>query len=164
MSRRYARCPLATVALATLAGCGSISWNRTKVEKAVREVLTKQANVQVRSVTCPSNAKIAKGVVTPCNATLSNGERVRFNATQTDAKGDVHVGPAEMIALEVQNSIQEGLRRRGVTASARCRQHVPIVVGTTFVCAATDARGRHLRIGVTVTDRSAGFRLRLLGP
>jgi hypothetical protein len=163
MSKRSARCLPATVALAALAGCGTVAWNRTKVQNAIRDVLTKQAGVQVQSVTCPSKAKIATGVVTYCDATLAGGDTVRFSATQTDAKGHVHVAPAEMIALEVQNKIQSALRQRGVTAAAKCPQHVPIAVGKTFVCVATDAQGRHARIGVTITDASAGFRMRVLG-
>src|ERR1700730_10653887 len=109
MSKRLARCLPAIAAVAALAGCGTVSWDRTKAENAIRDVLTKQAGVQVQSVTCPSTAKIAKGVVTYCIATLVGGDTVRFSATQTDGKGRLHVGPAEMIALEMQNKIRSAL-------------------------------------------------------
>lgn len=148
--------------LAGLAGCASVSWDRTKVEKTIHDVLIQQAHVPARSVTCPSKAKIAKGVVTYCSATLSNGDTVRFAATQTNGTGHVHVGPAEMISLEVEDTIRNSLRQHGVTASATCPQHVPIVVGRTFVCTATDTKGVHARIGATISDASAGFRLRVL--
>jgi hypothetical protein len=163
MLKRYAWWVPTVGALAALAGCGTASWNRTAVQNAIRDVLTKQAGVQVQSVNCPSKAKIAKGVVTYCDTTLAGGDTVRFTATQTDGTGHVHVGPAEMIALEVQNAIQRALRQRGVTATAKCPEHVPIVVGSTFVCVASDQQGRNARIGVTITDASAGFRMRVLG-
>lgn len=160
---RLAGFAAAVAALAVCAGCGTVSWDQTKVQNAIRDVLTKQAGVQVRAVSCPSKARIATGVVTYCNATLAGGDTVRFSATQTDSSGRVHVGPAEMIGLEVQNRIQSSLRQRGVAASAKCPQHVPIVVGNVFVCTVADAHGRQARIGVTITDASAGFRLRVLG-
>ena len=132
------------------------------MQSTIREVLVKQAGVEVRSVACPSNVNIARGVVTLCTATLVGGDTVRFAARQTDAHGHIHVGPAEMIALEVQNRIRSALRARGVRATASCPQHVPIDVGRTFACVARDARGRPTRIGVTITDSGAGFRMRLL--
>jgi hypothetical protein len=163
MRARLLRAVPAVAALAALAGCGSVSWDAGKVQSTIKSVLVKQAGVQVRSVSCPGKAKIAKGVVTYCNATLADGETVRFSAKQTDGNGHVHVGPAEMIALEVQHSIQSALHKRGVTATASCPRHVPIVIGKTFVCAAKDNQGQSAKIGVTITDASAGFRMRILG-
>jgi hypothetical protein len=163
-ARRLAAASLPGVLAAAVAGCGSISWDQTKVQNAIRDVLVKQAHVQVTAVRCPSNVKIAAGVVTDCQATLAGGDTVRFSATQTDGKGHIHVGPAEMIAVEVENQIHGALKKRGVTATATCPQHVPIVSGKTFVCSATDAHGQRARIGVTITDKNAGFRMRLLGP
>lgn len=145
-----------------LAGCAGVSWERSKVETAIRTVLIQQAHVPVRTVTCPSKAKIAKGVVTYCAATLSNGDTVRFKATQTNGSGHVHVGPAEMISLEVEDTITSSLKKRGVAATATCPQHVPIVVGRTFVCTASDAKGARAKIAATISDASAGFRLRVL--
>lgn len=80
-------------------------------------------------------------MVTDCQATLAGGGTVRFSATQTDSKGHIHVGPAEMIAVEVENQIHGALKKRGVSATATCPQHVPIVPGKTFVCGATVNRG-----------------------
>jgi hypothetical protein len=148
-----------------LAGCTTttIKWDPGSVRDTIRDVLTRQAHVKVESVSCPAKAKIAKGVVTYCQATLASGDTVRFAATQTDGKGHVHIGPAEMISDEVQNSIQAALKKRGVTTTARCPQHVPIVVDSTFVCTATDPQGHRARIGVTIADQNAGFRMKLLG-
>jgi hypothetical protein len=156
--------PVAALMVA-LAGCGSdVSWSATKVQDSVRSILTQQAGVHVRSVSCPSNVKIGKGVVAYCLATLSGGDTVRFSASQEDSSGHVHVGPAEMIALEVENRIEAALHQRGVKAtSALCPQHVPIVVGKTFGCTATVGHGQRLRIAVTITTPSGGFSMKLAG-
>ena len=79
--------PSLAAALVTLAGCGSVSWDSGKVESTIHDVLTKQAHVQVKSVSCPSKAKIAKGVVTYCEATLLFNE-VRPNPFVTRGRGD----------------------------------------------------------------------------
>jgi hypothetical protein len=161
--RRFSIPAAGLTAFAVLAGCGSVTYDKAKVQSAVSDVLTKQAGVQVQSVKCPDNAKIAKGVVIDCVATLVGGDTVRFTATETDDQGHVHVGPAEMIAAEVQNKIASALKQRGVTAIATCPQHVPIVVGQTFVCTATDKAGRHAKIGITIRSTSAGFSMRVVG-
>jgi hypothetical protein len=160
--RRRVTIATTLAALSALAACGTVSYDKGKVEGTVHDVLTKQAGVQVQSVKCPDRAKIAKGVVTYCTATLAGGETVRFVATQTDDKGHAHVGPAEMIATEVQNKIQSALQQRGVTATAKCPQHVPIVVGQTFLCTATDSKGHNAKIGITIANSSAGFTMRVL--
>jgi Domain of unknown function (DUF4333) len=152
-------------AIVALAGCGSdVSWSASKVEGTVRTILTQQAGVTVHSVTCPSNVKIGKGVVAYCIATLANGDTVRFSATQADSSGRVHVGPAEMIALEVQNRIEAALHQRNIKiTSATCPQHVPITVGRTFGCIASVGHAQRLRIAVTITTPSGGFSMKLAG-
>jgi hypothetical protein len=148
-----------------VAGCGSdVSWSASKVENTVRSILTQQAGVAVRAVTCPSDVKIGKGVVAFCTASLVNGDTVRFSATQEDASGHVHVGPAEMIALQVQNRIEAALHQRGIkTTDATCPQHVPITVGRTFGCVASFAHGQPLRIAVRITTASGGFAMKVAG-
>jgi hypothetical protein len=66
-----------------------------------------------------------------------------------------------MIAAEVQNSVQSALQKQGVTATATCPQHVPIVVGQTFNCTATDSKGHHAKIAITISSPSAGFTMRV---
>jgi predicted small secreted protein len=162
---RHTRGLPVAVAVAALAGCGSdVSWSASKVEGTVRTILTQQAGLQVRSVSCPTNVKIGKGVVAYCTASLANGDTVRFSATQEDSSGQVHVGPAEMIALEVQNRIEAALHQRAIKATAAtCPQHVPITVGKTFGCTASVGRGQRLRIAVTITTPSGGFSMKLAG-
>lgn len=152
-------------AVIALAGCGSdVSWSASKVESTVRSILTQQVGVTVQSVTCPSNVKIGKGVVAYCTASLSGGDTVRFSATQEDGSGHVHVGPAEMIALEVQNRIETALHQRHIkTTAATCPQHVPITVGRTFDCTASFAHGQPLRIAVAITSASGAFAMKVAG-
>lgn len=152
-------------AVIALSGCGSdVSWSASKVEDTVRTILTQQAGVTVRSVACPNDVKIGKGVVAYCTASLANGDTVRFSATQEDSSGHVHVGPAEMIALEVENRIEAALHQRGIkTTSATCPQHVPITVGRTFGCTAAFGHGQRLRVAVTITNPSGGFSMKLAG-
>ncbi len=88
---------------------------------------------------------------------------MRFAATQRDSDGHVHVGPAEMIAVEVENRVESALQTRGIKTTASCPEHVPIVVGKTFVCKATDPQGTTVRIGVTITSSNAGFSMKILG-
>jgi hypothetical protein len=52
-----------------LAGCGTLGSDQSKNETNIRHALTK-LGVQVRSVKCPKDVKVAKGVVTCCTATL----------------------------------------------------------------------------------------------
>jgi hypothetical protein len=153
------------VVILALAGCGSnVSWSASKVEGTVRTILTQQAGVSVRSVTCPNDVKIGKGVVAYCIATLANGDTVRFSATQEDSSGHVHVGPAEMIALEVENRIEAALHQRNLkVTSAICPQHVPIAVGRTFGCIASLGPGQRARIAVTITTPGGGFSMKLAG-
>jgi hypothetical protein len=153
-------CRATTAALATaavLAGCGSVTWDRSKVQNAVRDVLPQQAHLRVKSVACPDNAKIAKGVVSYCTATLTNADTVRFSATQTDSSGHVHVGPVEMIATMVENTMRSNLQGRGISATPTCPQHVPVAVGQTFICTLSLAGGRSARVQVTVADTGGGF-------
>lgn len=146
----------------SLAGCGAVVLDSGKIANTMRTVLVIQAKLQVRSVQCPRNIKVGKGIVTYCTATLTNGHTVRMSATQTDSSGHVHVGPAEMVADEIQNFIVHALAARGVTATATCPQHEPIVVGRTFDCTATDGQGRSAKVQITVTSPSAGFSTRIV--
>ncbi len=155
--RRLTAIILGGCAISSLAGCGTVVLDSGKIANTMRTVLVTQAMVRVRSVQCPQNIKVGKGIVTDCTATLTNGHTVRMSATQTDSNGHVHVGPAEMVADEIQNFIVHALAVRGVSATATCPQHKPIVVGSTFDCTATDSKERSAKVQITVTSPSAGF-------
>lgn len=134
-----------------------------KLMSTIRQVLEGQAGLHVRSVRCPQDIKVGKGIVTYCTATLTDGRTVRMSAVQKDNHGNVHVGPAEMIADQMQNFIVHALAKRGVIATAACPQHEPIVVGSTFDCTVTDRQGRSAKVQITVNSPSAGFATKLIG-
>jgi Domain of unknown function (DUF4333) len=143
----------ATIALA---GCGTPRIDPGIVANLMRRLLESQNGVPVRSVHCPETIHPAKGAVTYCTATLTNGHTVRMLATPTNGSGQVRVAPAEMIADQVQNSIASALaKQRGITATAVCPQHVPIVVGRTFLCRASASDGRSAMILVTIKGGGA---------
>ncbi len=150
-------------ATCALAGCGTTKLDPSKLTSAMRQVLEKQAGLNVRSVQCPQSISVGKGIVTSCTATLSDGHTVKMSAVQKDSHGNVHVGPAEMIADEIQNFIVHALAQRGVNVTAACPQHEPIIVASKFDCTATDSHGRSAKVQITVTNSSAGFSSKIVG-
>jgi hypothetical protein len=141
-----------------IAGCGTLSWDRSKNESNVRRSLTK-LGVQVGSVKCPSSVKIGKGVVAYCTATLTSGETLSIKATQVDSKGNVRYRSTAVIATEAENLIDAKLHQSGVTAKATCPRHVPIIVGNQFVCTLRDNAGHTAHEPVTIIDSTGSFRL-----
>jgi Domain of unknown function (DUF4333) len=160
--RRLSAIILSAIFAAALAGCGTVVLDSGKIANTMRSVLVTQVMLSVQSVECPKSIKVGKGIVTYCTATLTNGHTVRMSATQTDSNGHVHVGLAEMVADEMQNFIVRALAVRGLTATATCPQHRPIVVGSKFNCTATDRQGRSAHVQITVTSPSAAFSTRIV--
>ena len=141
-----------------VAGCGTLSWSESKNESNVRRSLTK-LGVQVRSVKCPSDVKVKKGVVAYCTATLSSGETVSIKAVQIDNKGNVRYTSTAMIATAVESQLEAKLGQTGVSATATCPRHVPIVVGNQFVCSVRDTAGHAAQVRVTIIDSTGDFRV-----
>ncbi|HEY6396342.1 MAG TPA: DUF4333 domain-containing protein [Solirubrobacteraceae bacterium] len=150
-------------AACVLTGCGTRQLDSSKLVSTMRQVLEGQAGLHVRSVRCPDNIAVGKGIVTPCTATLTDGHTVKMSAVQKDSNGNVHVGPAEMVADQIQNFIVNALAQRGVKATATCPQHQPVVVGSTFVCTATDPQNRSAKVQITVSNAAAGFSTKIVG-
>lgn len=155
------RRPPATIlglcATMALTGCGTVTLDSGKVAGLMRQLLVNQAGLEVRAIRCPPHIKEGKGIVTSCTATLTDGHTVRMSATQT--RNGIQVAPAEMIADEIQDFIVRVLAKRGVTVSATCPQHQPIIVGRRFECVASDRDGHSVKVRVTVTSPSAAFRI-----
>jgi Domain of unknown function (DUF4333) len=150
-------------ATCALGGCGTVKIDPNKLVSTMRQVLETQAGLPVRSVQCPRSINAGKGNVTYCTATLTDGHTIKMSAVQKDAHGNVHVGPAEMVADQIQNFIVHALAQRGVRVTASCPQHQPIIVGSRFDCTATDAQGRSAKVQVTVINASAGFSTKIVG-
>jgi Domain of unknown function (DUF4333) len=132
--RRLSGLIIVVCAAGALAGCGTTPIDPAKVANLMRQVLESQFGLHVRSVACPKTINARKGAVTYCSATLTDGRSVRMAATPTTSTGEIRVAPAEMIADRVQSFIERALASRGIRAIASCPQHVPIVVGHTFLC------------------------------
>ncbi len=148
----------AIVSVVVLAGCGTGVLDAAKEEATIRSSITK-LGAPVRSVKCPSGVKLGKGIVTSCTATLQSGETVLISGTQIDAKGDVHYRSTTMIAGAVENTIEVRLRQSGVTATATCPRHVPIVADSRFACTLRDAAGRTAQLPVTIENSTGAFKL-----
>jgi hypothetical protein len=152
-----------TIVLAALgllvAGCGTASYNRPKLDRLITSRLDQHRGFDVQSVACPAHAKLAQGVVVRCTATLRGGHVVGLRATQLDDKGTVHLVANEMFADNVERSVVLNLGERGVRATAVCPEHVPVVLRRTFDCSVRDASGQHGRVAVTIVDSDGGFRL-----
>lgn len=141
-----------------VAGCGTLSWSQSKNEANVRSPLTK-LGVQVQSVKCPSDVKIGRGVVTYCTATLTSGETLSIKAVQIDGKGNVSYTSTVMVATAVGSQMEAKLSQTGVTATATCPRHVPVVVGNQFVCSLRDTAGHAAHVSVTIIDSTGDFRV-----
>lgn len=144
---------------AVLAGCGTTTYSRPKLERLISSRLEQHRGFDVQSVACPAHAKLVQGVVIRCTATLRGGHVVGLRATQLDDKGAVHLVANEMFADNVERSIGLTLGERGVRATAVCPERVPVVLGKVFGCSVRDANGDHGRVVVTIVDSDGGFKL-----
>jgi hypothetical protein len=151
---------VAAGAAAVLAGCGTKQLDSSSAEKTIRTLVTSKLGVPVKSVSCPSNVKLKAGTVSVCQVTLTSGETEPFTITQTDAKGDVHIQPMDLVSTAVEKTIVDRLAARAIKATAVCPQHVVIKVGATMACTATGPKGSTLRITAKIIDSIGSYSLR----
>jgi hypothetical protein len=144
--------------LLALAGCGTSGYDTGALAKDITTRLDQHAGFAVRSVSCPKQARKAKGVVIHCSATLRDGDVVKMRATQLDDKGTVHLVGSQMFADNVERGITANLPPGAASAQAACPNQVPVVIGNAFTCTLTHA-GRHTRARVTIIDGDGGYRL-----
>jgi Domain of unknown function (DUF4333) len=165
-ARRLWRPSLVCVVAVAAAGCasaGTPGYDTSALARTIREDLQAHPGFRVVSVSCPKQAKLAKGVVVDCSVALRGGRVVRMKATQLDDKGTVHLVASEMLADNVEHGIVVTLAQRGKRVSAVCPQHVPVVVGKTFSCTVRNGAGRKTTADVTIVDSDGGFRVRFQG-
>ncbi len=136
---------------------GSSELGAGKMEAFVKTVTTREG-LTAKSVSCPSGVALEKGMLSYCTARYADGETSRFLVRQTDGSGHVDVGPAEMTAPAIENTIVLALRRRGVTATASCPPHVAIVVGDVFTCALKSGTQSAV-VPVKITSATGGYLL-----
>lgn len=136
-ARPHCRRILAGTVAVVVAGCGAAGapgYDTAGLARTIRKDLDKHPGFQVVSVSCPKQAKLAKGVVVHCSVKLRGGRVVRMKATQLDGKGTVHLVASEMLPDNVEHGIVVTLAQRGKQVRAVCPEHVTIVVGKTFNC------------------------------
>ena len=148
----------AILSVVLVAGCGTSVLDAATEEGTIRSNITK-LGAPVQSVKCPSGVKVGKGIVTYCTATLQSGETVSIKATQIDDKGTVHFHTTTIIAGAVENDIEVRLRQLGVSATATCPRHIPIVAGNQFTCILRDNAGRTAHVQVTIENSNGAFKL-----
>jgi hypothetical protein len=156
--RTWALIGATVVAVLVMAGCGASGFNTGALAKDIRTRLDQHPGWAVRSVSCPKQARKAKGVVIHCSATLRDGTVVKLRATQLDDKGTIHLVANEIFADNVERGILASLPSADASAKAVCPDHVPVVIGKAFTCTLTHA-GRYIRARVTIVDGDGGFRL-----
>jgi hypothetical protein len=143
---------VAVVAALAATGCGSAVYDPSGIEHQMRSYMSGHG-LPVRSISCPKNVQIHKGVVSYCTAALTDGNAVSFRVTQVNAHGLARWTQADIPAEQLQNGIRALLSRRGVTADVSCPNHVPVVVGKRVVCLAT-AGSHRARIGARIDSPS----------
>ena len=150
---------LAALGLAA-AGCGSSSLDIGKLKRTLHAKLSNPPfSLNVASVSCPSSPSTKVGSSFGCTITLTNGDAIPYKITVTNSKPSVHYGPVDMIAAFVQNTLQSGLKARGINATATCPQTVPIVVGNKFNCALVTPAGKRATGTVQIVGTGGQFQL-----
>jgi hypothetical protein len=72
------------------AACGPSVLDDAKLQDAIATGFKTQTGVQVSSVDCPEDQKIATGATFNCTLTAADGTTYTIAVTQTDDKGNVH--------------------------------------------------------------------------
>jgi hypothetical protein len=109
-------------------------------------------------VSCPTQARKAKGVVVRCMATLRDGRHITMRATQLDDKGSIHLVANEIFADNVERGVLASVPGNHAFARAVCPNFEPVVIGNAFNCRLTHA-GPYTQARVTIVDGDGGFRL-----
>jgi uncharacterized surface anchored protein len=78
----------ATAVLA--AACGPAVLDDGKLQDVIATDFAKQTQVEVQSVDCPNDQKIAAGATFTCTLTAADGTKYTIEVTQTDDKGNIH--------------------------------------------------------------------------
>jgi hypothetical protein len=144
-----------------LAACGATRQGTGWLAHDITSALDRHPGWTVKSVSCPQQVKLAKGVVIHCSATLRNGRVVKLRATQLDAQEDTHLVANEIFADNVERGIMASLPSGASGASAACPNYVPVVVGAAFTCRLHQG-ARYSRAQVTIVDGDGGFPAALL--
>jgi hypothetical protein len=72
------------------AACGPAVLDDGKLQDAIASGFAQQTQVEVKSVDCPDDQKIATNATFNCTLTAADGTTYTIAVTQTDDKGNVH--------------------------------------------------------------------------
>src|SRR4051795_7374244 len=73
-----------------VAACGPSVLDDAKLQDAIATGFAQQTKLEVQSVDCPDDQKIATGATFNCTVTAADGTEYTIQVTQTDDKGNVH--------------------------------------------------------------------------
>jgi hypothetical protein len=73
-----------------VAACGPSVLDDAKLQDAISTGFAQQTSIEVKSVDCPDDQKIAQGATFNCTLTAADGTTYTIQVTQTDTNGNVH--------------------------------------------------------------------------
>jgi hypothetical protein len=119
---------------AALTGCSS-TLDESKVEGSIKDGITTQTGLGVKSVSCPKDVKI------------------EANNVEWNVNGLMSLTKVEQ---EIQQAIEKKLEMK---VTADCDGKVKVVKsGDTFECKVTDSDGKAHAAKITATDNNGGFK------
>lgn len=128
----------------------------TAIEKALTSNLSKQLGVPVKSVTCPSQEKLAAGLSFDCNAEIAEGT-FPVNVTMKDTQGRFSLKTRQLVLLaRVESLLQDAIKQQNkLDVKANCgdgKVKFFQKVGETFTCKLTNPSGKMGSATVTITS------------
>ncbi len=80
---------VAFIAGFAFSGCGEQTLDVDKAEKVIKQGITEQIGVKVKSLTCPDNVAVKKGAKFKCTVKAADGTTGKVTVIQQDDKGNV---------------------------------------------------------------------------
>lgn len=124
-----------------------------KLEQQVSDLMTKTANLTVRSVTCPADVSETAGKTYDCQVQSEVGEFIVV-VQPTGQPGKFRWGTKKLLILSKLDAlIQRSVASGGGKVTVDCGAPARIVnQGETFDCKLTDAKGKARIARITVRD------------
>jgi hypothetical protein len=143
-------------------GCAGMI-DSAKAERTTRTLIARQTGASVRSVSCPRNVAERRGGTFTCTVTGADGTAATALVTQKDDRGNVEISAPTLLHTGAAARLiaQRLTRRFGFAVAVRCPDLVDAHRGTKLTCTATDPKGAHRPVAVTVTDDQGGISYRL---
>lgn len=126
------------------------------IEKALVSNLSKQLDVPVKSVSCPSQEKISAGLSFDCKAEIAEGT-FPVNVTMKDTQGQFSLKTRQIVLLtRVETLLQDAIKQQNkLDVKADCGEgKVKFFqkAGENFTCKLTNPNGKTGSATVTITS------------